>query len=195
MPDADLDIAYVFGYGSLVGEPRSLLHGGATYAAIPGRLPGFRRLWGVAMNNWEAAPSRKHFVEPGTQRVPRIRVAFLDLEKSGGAAVNGLAIPVDSAGLAELDVREVNYRRTDVSSSFEPRLRHRVFVYEGTEAGRARCRPDSSDAEICVSRQYLTAVRRAFAALEGDDAAAEFERTTAPLAFPVRELELVQPGA
>ena len=94
MPDADLDIAYVFGYGSLVGEPRSLLHGGATYAAIPGRLPGFRRLWGVAMNNWEAAPSRKHFVEPGTQRVPRIRVAFLDLEKSGGAGWRFRSIPL-----------------------------------------------------------------------------------------------------
>jgi cation transport regulator ChaC len=186
-------IAYVFGYGSLVGEPRTLVHGGSTYSAVPGHLSGFRRLWGVAMNNWEAAPSRKHFVEPRTRRVPRVRVAFLDLEKKGGAVVNGLAIPVDSAGLTELDVREVNYRRIDVSAAFEPRLRHRVFVYRGTVAARARCQPDSSDAEICVSRQYLTAVKRAFAALEGDGAAAEFERTTAPLAFPVRELELVQP--
>jgi hypothetical protein len=91
-----------------------------------------------------------------------------------------------------LDVREVNYERIDVSAAFEPRLAHRVFVYRGTSAARARRREGESGAEICVVGDYLAAVRQAFADL-GEDALAEFELTTAALPFPRRDLEIVQP--
>lgn len=194
MTDSDPRIAFVFGYGSLVEENESLLHDGVAYPAVPGRLPGFTRLWGVAMNNWEAAPSKKHFVDPCTRRPPHVRVAFLDVEEHIGATVNGLAIPVDVAGLVELDAREVNYERIEVTSIFEPHLPLHVFAYEGTTEARRRCRSDSSGDEICVSADYLATVRRAFSRL-GDEALAEFERTTAPLPFPERELQLVHPAS
>jgi FtsP/CotA-like multicopper oxidase with cupredoxin domain len=52
------DLTYVFGYASLVAlnEP----------AAILGRLRGYRRRWGVAMNNWEGGDAVKHFVDRET---------------------------------------------------------------------------------------------------------------------------------
>lgn len=167
---------------------------GEVLMPVSGWLHGSRRVWGVAMNNWEAAPSLKHFVDPETRRAPRIRVAFLDVEEEADGAVNGLAVPVDATRLALMDEREVNYLRVDVSSRFEPRLSCPVFAYRGSPEARARRRAHRTDAELCVSRDYLAMVRRAFASL-GPGSLAEFERTTAPLSFPLRRLELVQPGS
>jgi hypothetical protein len=178
----------VFGYGSLVelGEP--LVEGDRVYPAMPGRLRGFRRFWGAAMNNWEASDAQKHFVDPDSGLKPRLKVAYLDIEERPGSIVNGLAIPVDPTRLAELDLREINYRRIDVSTAFEPATSQRVFAYVGTPAARARARIETPGAAIHVSRQYVSRIRRAFAALGGDELA-EFERTTEPLRFPERELE------
>ncbi len=185
--------AHVFGYGSLVAMREPLAVRGDVLAPVPGRLAGFRRSWGVAMNNWEAAPAKKHFVDPRTRRPPHIRVAFLDAEEEAGRAINGLAIPVDAARLASLDAREVNYLRVEVSAAFEPRLPGRVYTYLGRPEARARCRARLPEAGAFVSRAYESAVRQAFASL-GPESLLEFERTTAPLPFPLRDLELVDPA-
>jgi hypothetical protein len=158
---------------------------------VPGRLRGFRRCWGAAMDNWDWANDRKHFVDPQTGERPRIRVAYLDIEPSSAeTAVNGLAIPVDGARLAALDKREVNYDRADITDAFQPALGGRVFTYAGTPAARKRCLRGFSEGNCVVSRDYVAAVRDAFAVL-GDDALAEFDRTTDPLPFPERNLKLV----
>lgn len=187
-----LPLAYVFGYASLVADARPLIVDGRTLDPVPGRLQGFRRLWGAAMNNWETVAGEKHFVDPGGGGKPRIKVAYLDLEPAPGASVNGLAIPVDGERLAELDRREVNYERVDVSSSFQPPLPVPVLTYMGTAAARARCRPEPG-AEVCVSRDYARRVRGGFTAL-GPEQLAEYERTTVPLPFPERDLELRPPA-
>ena len=182
--------AHVFGYASLVALPEQ--------GALPGCLRGYRRYWGVAMDNWDAVNDPKHFVDPKTGERPHIRVAYLDIEpirsrgEPGAAIVNGLAIPVDAARLAALDEREVNYERIDVTHAFQPPLDGRVFTYVGTAAARERCAQGRADADAFVSRDYVAGVRAAFAAL-ADDALAEFDRTTDPLPFPERDLGLVQP--
>lgn len=178
----------MFGYGSLVELIESLVEDGQVFPPAPGRLHGFRRLWGAAMNNWEAGDAAKHFVDPGSGLKPRVRVAYLDIEEKTGSTVNGLAIPADAARLAELDRREVNYLRVDVTAAFEPAIEHRVFAYVGTDAARERSREEVPDAPVYVSRQYLRRIRRAFAAL-GPDELAEYERTTEPPPFPERDLE------
>lgn len=187
MADELPPIAYVFGYGSLVSFTEPLVVAGEALPAIPGRLHGFRRFWGAAMNNWEASETEKHFVDVGTEVKPRIRVAYLDIDVAPETTVNGLAIPADPARLDELDRRELNYMRIDVSAAFRPRLEYRVFAYRGTEAARERCRLASED-EIHVSRQYVGLIRCGFAAL-GAAALEEYERTTEPLPFPERDLE------
>lgn len=190
--ERDTRIDYVFGYGSLVELKQPLTLGDRVYPAMPGRLDGFRRRWGVAMNNWETRDDEKHFVDPESGLKPRIAVAYLDIEEAPGETVNGLAVPVDARRLAEFDVREVNYRRIDVSRSFAPATTHRVFAYQGTDAARARSHAGEDGVEIFVSRQYVDRIRLAFAAL-GPDEAAEYERTTEPLGFAQRDLELRYP--
>ncbi|HWO84727.1 MAG TPA: gamma-glutamylcyclotransferase family protein [Solirubrobacterales bacterium] len=193
MPEAPDGVAYVFGYGSLVAMGGELTLGGRAWAPVPGRLRGYRRYWGAAMNNWEAGPKQKHFLDPDSGEQPRIRVAYLDIEEESGRTVNGLAVPVDRGRLAEIDGREMNYLRIDVSDAFEPALPQSVFAYRATEEARERCRRHRPDAEVFVSSEYVAAVRRAFAEL-GEEALEEFDRTTDPLDFPQRHLRPVYPA-
>jgi len=183
MPEAKP--AYVFGYASLVA--------GSEPGALPGRLRGFRRFWGAAMNNWEGGEEAKHFLDRETGERPRIRIAYLDIEPSEGSAVNGLAIPVDAERLAALDAREINYERVDVTDAFERAVTGRVFAYVGLDAARRRCREGVAAENIFVSRDYAAGVRLAFEVL-GKDALAEFDRTTDPLPFPERDLQVVMPS-
>jgi cation transport regulator ChaC len=184
---------YVFGYASLVAvsEP----------GAVPGRLRGYRRRWGAAMNNWEGGEEVKHFLDRDSGERPRIRVAYLDIYEQADLTVNGLALPVDPARLTALDAREVNYARIEVSAAFEasteaaaPTAIGRVFTYIGLDAARERCRQGAADGNVFVSRDYVANVRRAFERL-GAEAPAEFDRTTEPLPFPERDLQVVVPGS
>ena len=179
MPDSR---TYVFGYASLVALEDA--------GAVAGRLHGYRRFWGAAMNNWEGGEAVKHWLDHETGERPRIRVAYLDIEPSEGGTVNGVAIPVDAERLAQLDAREINYRRVDVTGAFEGAPPGRVFTYIGLDAARERCRRGAAAGDVFVSRDYAVGVRRAFESL-GDDALAEFDRTTDPLPFPERELRVV----
>jgi cation transport regulator ChaC len=185
-------IAYVFGYASLVALPQSLSIEGAEQP-LPGRLCGYRRFWGAAMNNWEGGEGAKHWIDRETGERPRIRVAYLDVEVSPGDSVNGVAIPVDAERLAMLDAREINYSRLDVSTAFEPQVPDPVFTYVGLDAARERYRQGAAEGNVFVSRDYAGLVRRAFERL-APGALAEFDRTTDPLPFPERDLRVVLPA-
>jgi hypothetical protein len=133
----------VFGYGSLVGE-----------GAVPCRLPGFRRYWGVAMDNRVDLPGYKHFVDAGGRRPP-VYVCFLDLRPDPGATVHGTAVEVED--LAALDARERNYERVEVDSG--------LYTYVGSAEGRARRDRGLETGTARISRQYAEQVEAAFAAL------------------------------
>lgn len=186
------ELAYVFGYASLVA--------GSEPGTLPGRLRGYRRFWGAAMNNLEGGEEVKHWLDRESGQRPRIRVAYLDLYEHAGSAVNGLALPVDAARLAALDAREANYERIDVSAAFEATAETEaaidpagcIFTYVGLEAARERCRQGAAEGDVFVSREYAAGVRLAFERL-GADALAEYERTTDPLPFPERDLRMVLP--
>lgn len=189
MPDAEP--AYVFGYASLVTPEGD---------TVLGRLHGYRRYWGAAMNNWEGGAEAKHFLDRDTGERPRIRVAYLDIEPSEGSVVNGIAIPVDAERLRAFDAREINYERVEVTGAFESAVDGdkatdapaRVFTYIGLDAARERCRQGAADGDVYVSRDYAAGVRLAFERL-GADALAEYERSTDPLPFPERDLQVVFP--
>ena len=90
-----MDLSFVFGYGSLLERGKG----------TPCRLDGHRRRWGVAMDNRRTIAGYKYFLEPGGGR-PDVFVSFLDAVPEPGASCIGLAFPVDTAALGELDARE-----------------------------------------------------------------------------------------
>lgn len=159
----------MFAYGSLV----ALLGAGAGRRWHPdgfvADLRGFRRAWGVAMDNRRDLPGYKYYTDAGGAR-PAVFVCFLDVAPAtdDGAAVNGLCLPVSEAELAALDARERNYERVEVTESVRVtggEVRGRVWTYAGSSAGRERLRRGVASGTAVIDAGYLRAVRTGFAAL------------------------------
>jgi gamma-glutamylcyclotransferase (GGCT)/AIG2-like uncharacterized protein YtfP len=168
---------FVFGYGSLA----ALADG-----AVPSRTPraegfvsdlhGYRRQWGVAMDNRRDLPGYKHYTDELGRR-PAVFVCFLDIDSDPRASVNGLCVPVDDARLAALDERERNYERRDVSESVDAGG-GRVWAYVGARAARLRMRWAVAAHRAVIDSHYLSTVADGFRALgEG-----ELERCASSLA-------------
>jgi hypothetical protein len=166
---------YVFGYGSLVALPD----------AVPARLRGYRRVWGVAMDNTVATPGYKVYENPEGAR-PAVAVAFLDLAEDPDAVIDGALIAAPD--LALLDARERQYERIEVTAAVEPRPAGTTYAYVGRAAGRARVAGGRLD--VVIPHAYVQQVERAFAQL-GPDALARYRATTEAPPFPVAELARV----
>jgi cation transport regulator ChaC len=173
---------FVFGYGSLISHRPDA-------GRLPGEDPeisrcltrephatgfiadlvGFRRVWGVAMDNRRDLPGYKYYTTADGRR-PGVFVAFLDLRPADAreAVVNGVCLPVDEAALVALDRRERNYERVEVSdlisgSGADRGLR--IWTYVGSAAGRERLRQGRADGIAVVDANYVAAVNAGFAAL------------------------------
>ena len=165
---------FVFSYGSLVRRP----------GGIPCHLLGHRRAWNVAMDNRRTIPGYKYYVDPETGERPPVRVTFLNLYPTAEGRVNGVALPVSAAELDELDRRERNYDRADVTGLIDADLGATVWTYLGSEAARERFAAGAA----VVAQDYFDAIRGDFAAAGGLEA---FERSTDPLTVPLRRLTRV----
>jgi gamma-glutamylcyclotransferase (GGCT)/AIG2-like uncharacterized protein YtfP len=149
---------FVFGYGSLAGG----------FRGRPAQLAGYRRVWGVAMDNRVDIPGYKIYRRVADGSRPAVHVAFLDIVPDAGRAIDGVLIAVDDATLRALDERERNYDRIDVSAAVAG-APGRVWTYRGSAAGRARLRAGLREGSAVVDADYVAAVQATFAALAIDD--------------------------
>jgi len=177
-----VSVDYVFGYGSLV-----LDDGGRGTLA---RLPGYRRVWGVATDNVRAVPGYKMYLRRSDGSRPPVYVAFVDLEPHAGAAVNGLIRQVSSRELRDLDGRERNYDRVEVTEEIEGREGGRVWTYRGSPEGRQRLDRGRAEGAAVVSRDYLEKVLAGFDRL-GIDERKAFDDSSMLNGLPVWDLERV----
>jgi len=141
------------------------------------------------MDNSADLPGYKHYLLRSDASRPGVFVAFLDLVQDAGCAVNGVVRPVDETDLSELDRRERNYERVDVSDGIEA-ARGTVWAYVGSPAGRARLRGARGAGIAVVSRDYLADVRAGFAAL-GAEQLAGFERSSELEGLPIMQLDRI----
>ncbi len=148
---------YVFGYGSLAG-----------LSGRPVRLQGYRRVWGVAMDNGATIDGYKYYRRRADGSRPRVFVAFLDIVADDAAVTRGNLTEADDAALRALDERERNYDRIDVSASV-PEAPGTVWAYRGSAAGRERLRIGRTRGRAVVDLQYVAAVRAALEQLGLDE--------------------------
>lgn len=135
---------FVFGYGSLVPEnPDAGRH----------VLPGWRRSWGVAMDNAVTTPGYKFYRAPDGSR-PEVFVAFLDIEPDPDASVTGVCFPAD---LRRLDRREHNYERVEVTDRLADPP-GRVWAYTGLAASRERFRVGRAEGRAVIVAAYARSV-------------------------------------
>jgi gamma-glutamylcyclotransferase (GGCT)/AIG2-like uncharacterized protein YtfP len=179
---------FVFGYGSLTARPGPVPTRELKEHGFVADLAGLRRTWGVAMDNCRNLPGYKYYTGADGQR-PDVFVAYLDLVDAAedpGAAVNGLCLPMDDATLEQLDRRERNYERTDVSDRVEAGGA-RVWAYIGSAAARERLSEGRRAGTAVIDAGYVRTVEAGFAVL-GDDELAAVRISLEPGDLPVVEL-------
>ena len=172
---------YVFGYASLSSE-----------AGVLATLYGWQRFWGVAMDNSKDLPGYKHYLESDGTR-PGIYVAFLDIQPQQHAEVNGVILPVSQESLTELDLRERNYERVDVTDNLDVVLEGKVWAYRGLVESRNRCQHALREKMLFVQEEYWVNVCKGFRELSADEGSLSvFRQTTLPLPCPLRKLKVVR---
>jgi len=172
----------VFGYGSLA---RDLLAD-----VVVARLRGYRRVFGVAADNSEEIAGYKRYRSTQDGSFPDAFVAFLDLAEDRDTAVNGVLAPADAAALADLDRRERNYDRVDVTDAIDSPPNGRVWAYVGSTDGRTRLKTGIAAGLAVIQRGYLEHVQAGFRRL-GDSEYEHFVATTDLDSLPLADLERV----
>jgi len=144
---------FVFGYGALAHD----LLADLTVA----RLRGHRRRFGVAADNAQAIPGYKRY-RATDGSFPSLFVAFLDLVEDSETTINGVLAPVDVESLADLDRRERNYDRIDVTAAIDTPPPGRVWAYVGSPAGRERLETGLAAGTAVVQHAYIEHVHAGF---------------------------------
>jgi cation transport regulator ChaC len=188
MPASD-PTEYVFAYGSLVRD----LADGDELTRHEAHLRDHRRAWNVAMDNSVSLPGYKYYLDVEDRSRPEVFVTFLNLVAAPGHRVNGMLVPVSAQELVELDRRERNYTRREVTTSIEQAAGGRVWSYFGKPEACQRFAAGLHAARAVVDESYLERVRAGFEALS-DDALAEFEQSTNPHGCRTQKLLRVDLG-
>jgi Gamma-glutamyl cyclotransferase, AIG2-like len=176
---------FVFGYGSLTARSGHRPTRELKEHGFVADLVRFRRTWGVAMDNRRDLPGYKYYTAADGSR-PQVCVAYLDITPDDRGAVNGLCMPVEPDKLPQLDARERNYVRVDVSDHVDAGGA-RVWAYSGRSDSRARLREARAAGRAVIDAGYRRGVEAAFAAL-GEHELALCRPSLAPGGLPVCEL-------
>lgn len=173
---------HIFGYGSLASD---------LLADVEiKRLRGYRRVFGVAADNSEEIAGYKRYRLSGDSVYPDVYVAFLDIVEDPGTVINGVLAPVDPGALADLDRRERNYDRIDVTAAIDSPPDGRVWAYAGSPDGRDRLKAGIAAGTAVVQRSYLDHVHAGFRHL-GEAEYDHFVATTVLDSLPLADLERV----
>jgi cation transport regulator ChaC len=182
----------VFGYGSLVDPASAGLTLGRPVEVLPARLQGWRRGWTVCRDNHRV--EKTFAVEPGGEVPPFILGLSVDPDPNTdpGEGPNGGLIEVSETELERLDLRELRYRRAEVTRDIDaPHVFDRVFVFATRPEHHA---PEPPEGAVVLA-PYVRAVEAAFEAIGQLD---EFRRTTAlppvPVVEPVLVRDQIPPG-
>ena len=152
----------VFAYGSLVSPASAAVTlGRSGVEVVPAALAGRRRSFTLLRDN---RACEKTFARRGDDWIPD-HVLALNIAEGGTAdSVNGALLDVSEAEVERLDLREIRYRRIEVSALVAPAAAarfDRVFAYIARPEHHAAIPPP----DAVVLAAYEAAVEEAFAKL------------------------------
>ena len=171
---------WVFGYGSLV-SPTSMAHTigrmvePSTDVAIA-HLDGYGRRW-----NYGSLHKGGDWLH-GDVEVTQGLVVSLGLQATDTESCNGVAIRVTADELAQLDWRERDYERTDVTDQIRlegPDIPGRIVTYVPRASAIDRYEQARDDGRAAIERRYWDLVHEAFDEL-GAGHRENFSATPAP---------------
>lgn len=162
---------HVFGYGSLINRlsiARTTVRVPELHELMPNRLRGFERIWDY----------RATIFSEMLQRT--VEAVYLNIRIHGPSSLNGVTFAVNEEELERLRKRERHYEMIDCNEALDLPVPGRVVTFMCTHPDHLAL-PGS---EGHVLTQYLDIVAKGCADF-GPAFIQEFERTTAPIGFPM----------
>ena len=183
---------FVFGYGSLVNILNLEQYLGRKL--IPGadfiicNLNNFRRCWNVAMDNSLDLPDYKYYCDRLTgNRLPGF-VTFLNIYSSESDAIAGILFSVTNAELQNLDRRERNYYRIDITAKIDANINGTAWTYVGLNEACKRYQTGLEQKNGMICGDYFNLVYDAYSLL-GDRFLVHYTATTDKPIVPIVDLE------
>ncbi len=150
-------------------------------------LTGYERAW-TCVRPWNKPPAGAKksdaYILRGTERVPILGAAELNLYPQKKGRINGVLYLLTDEELRWIDKREYGYRRVDVTDKIEEFLFRggKVYVYEGlAERGGGS---SSEKGTYILIKEFVDLVTGACDS-RGKDFRTEFDRTTRPCEYEV----------
>ena len=179
----------LFAYASLVSpESAGETLGRTIDGLVPARLEGFSRGWTLGRDNLR---SEKTFARADGS-LPRFCLG-LNLEHAGAESPppNGVLLEVTKAELERLDVREIRYRRIDVTEAIVADCPDDAYETVLAYTARSAHHHPTAPRDAIVIGTYLRTVEAAFAAL-GPEQLDLFRATTVAPPVEVVDATLVR---
>ena len=162
---------YVFGYGSLLNR-KSLsrtIEQSDTVKITPARLNGYSRNWNAAKDNMARPQNERLRVKDKNGKMSDFEgaIRFANISKDSDiSSVIGGVFSVSLKDLFNLDLREKNYFRVDITSLIEPLLDidlsgSKVWTYVGT-AGAYRRATSIHAGNAVIRDKYFNTVVKGF---------------------------------
>ncbi len=186
---------FVFGYGSLVNVEnleqhlRRKLTSGSDLMICG--LKNFRRCWNIAMNNSLDLPNYKYYCDRQTGKRLDGFVTFLNIRPVQSQTIIGILFGVSEQELENLDRRERNYHRINVTSKIDIKIQGKAWVYIGLEQAEQRYQEGLKRHSAMISQDYFDLVNNAYFSL-GNYAFSNYVATTDKLEVPTVDLKMCQ---
>ncbi len=184
---------FVFGYGSLmnVENLQKYLRRDLTPDSdfIFCGLRDFHRCWNIAMDNRIDLPGYKYYIDRQTGNRPEGFVTFLNIRPHHGRTIIGILFRVSDEELENLDRRERNYQRIDVTYRINTPIQGKAWVYIGLDEAKKRYHEGLKQHNAMIARNYFDSVHNAYVLL-GKEALSNYAATTDKPRVPILNLEM-----
>ncbi|MEH7440310.1 gamma-glutamylcyclotransferase family protein [Neobacillus drentensis] len=186
---------YIFGYGSLVDEQQLEVYLDKNHIKEEViqfcRLRTYKRTWNVAMANAENLPGYKYYIDKETGERPDVFVTYLNIKKDETSSIFGVLFKVNLDVLEQLDLRERNYERVDVTDCVEVPFKGKAWAYIGLKEAEQRFEYGLKHDKAVIALDYLNLVEKAFLT-HGNDCLEDYRMTTDTPNIPKRDLKRIK---
>ena len=154
-------------------------------------LKDFRRCWNIAMDNRLDLPDYKYYINKKTRIRPQGFITFLNIRSHRNTTIDGILFSVSDRELKQLDRRERNYQRIDVTDKIDLKVQGNVWVYIGLKEAEERYKKGLKQGNVMIAKNYFDAVYKAYLLL-GEKALFNYLATTDKPLVPIVNLKKCQ---
>ena len=184
---------FIFGYGSLVNVKnleqylKRELKPNSDYTIC--NLKNFQRCWNVAMDNQIDLPKYKYYRNRNTKERLDSFVTFLNIRRDPNQTISGILFRISDTELENLDLRERNYNRIEITDQLSIKVQGNAWTYIGLQEAEQRYQKGLSKGNAMISRSYFNSVHNAYFLL-GSEEYANYIATTDKPTVPIVNLEV-----